>query len=222
MGIFDFLKKNKNIKNDNGLNETYYDDGKGVLAEKFYKKNGKLDGLYEFYRFKWIGKTDYHLELVGNYKNGQKEGIWKWYFSDEKTIKKVGKYKNGQKEGIWKEYFVNAEGELNLKSEYNYKEGKLNGISKYIFKGSFVLSTYQEKTELKKYKNGEIVYCKTYEFVKDDINEIIFGNLYYEWYRNGLVNYYENGELTKTIPPKITPEQLMKKYGLDADDFIYI
>jgi len=25
MGIFDFLKKNKNIENDNGLNETYYD-----------------------------------------------------------------------------------------------------------------------------------------------------------------------------------------------------
>ena len=27
MGIFDFFKKNKNIENDNGLNETYYYNG---------------------------------------------------------------------------------------------------------------------------------------------------------------------------------------------------
>jgi antitoxin component YwqK of YwqJK toxin-antitoxin module len=62
MGIFDFLKSNKNIENDNGLNEIYYDDGKGTIKERFYKKNGKRDGLCQHF-----------------YKNGQieMEEIWK-------------------------------------------------------------------------------------------------------------------------------------------------
>ena len=52
MGIFDFLKKNKNIENDNGLNEIYYDKGKGPLKERFHMKNpdgekGCIHGLYE-------------------------------------------------------------------------------------------------------------------------------------------------------------------------------
>ena len=46
MGLFDFLKKNKNIINDNGLNKIYYDNGKGSIKEKFSKINGELNGEY--------------------------------------------------------------------------------------------------------------------------------------------------------------------------------
>ncbi len=40
MGIFDFLKSNKNIENENGLNETYYENGK-MKTKKCWDKNGK-------------------------------------------------------------------------------------------------------------------------------------------------------------------------------------
>ena len=46
MGIFDFLKSNKNIITDNGTNYIYYDNGKGSIKEKFSKINGVLNGEY--------------------------------------------------------------------------------------------------------------------------------------------------------------------------------
>jgi hypothetical protein len=46
MGLFDFLKSNKNIITDNGTNYIYYDNGKGSIKEKFIKINGVLNGEY--------------------------------------------------------------------------------------------------------------------------------------------------------------------------------
>ena len=44
--LFDFLKSNKNIITDNGINFIYYDNGKGSIKEKFSKINGVLNGDY--------------------------------------------------------------------------------------------------------------------------------------------------------------------------------
>jgi hypothetical protein len=49
MGLFDFLKKNKNIITDNGTSYIYYDNGKSTIKEKFNKINGVLDGEYVEY-----------------------------------------------------------------------------------------------------------------------------------------------------------------------------
>jgi hypothetical protein len=49
MGLFDFLKSNKNIITDNGTNYIYYDNGKGSIKEKFSKINGVLNGEYVEY-----------------------------------------------------------------------------------------------------------------------------------------------------------------------------
>lgn len=46
MCLFDFLKKNKNIITENGLNKIYYDDGKGPIKEEFSKIKGLLNGEY--------------------------------------------------------------------------------------------------------------------------------------------------------------------------------
>ena len=46
MGLFGFLKKNKNIITDNGTNYIYFDNGKGPIMEKFIKINGVLNGDY--------------------------------------------------------------------------------------------------------------------------------------------------------------------------------
>jgi hypothetical protein len=76
MGIFDLFKRNKNIENENGLNEIYYDQpfqigrtviffnkGTGPLKSRFHKKNptgrkGWINGLHE----SW-------------YKNGQLQSV---------------------------------------------------------------------------------------------------------------------------------------------------
>ena len=49
MGIFNLFKRSKNIQNNDGLNQYYYDKGKGNLKLRFYKKNGKIDGLFEIF-----------------------------------------------------------------------------------------------------------------------------------------------------------------------------
>lgn len=61
MGIFDFLKSNKNIITDNGTNFIYKNDGKGKLKEYFIKVNGVLNG--EYLKYDESGKilsTDYY------------------------------------------------------------------------------------------------------------------------------------------------------------------
>ena len=61
MGLFDFLKSNKNIITDNGTNYIYENDGKGKLKEKFIKVNGVLHG--EYLKYDESGKilsTDYY------------------------------------------------------------------------------------------------------------------------------------------------------------------
>ena len=73
MGIFDFLKS-KNIKNDNGLNEIYYNYGRGAIKGIFFLKNGKMEG---------IGKEYYEsgqLKNEVNWSNGKLEGVCKIYF----------------------------------------------------------------------------------------------------------------------------------------------
>jgi hypothetical protein len=40
MGIFDFLKKNKNEDPKNGIRKTYYDNGKGPLQTEVNVING--------------------------------------------------------------------------------------------------------------------------------------------------------------------------------------
>jgi hypothetical protein len=49
MGLFDFLKSNKNMITDNGTNYIYYDNGTGSIKEKFSKINGVLNGEYVQY-----------------------------------------------------------------------------------------------------------------------------------------------------------------------------
>ena len=126
MGIFDFFKKNKNIENDNGLNETYYDNGSGELKERFTKKNGEREGLYQYFN-----------------KNGENINSFEYKYG-----KKVGEYKNGEKEGEWVELIENNRGEgislgkyekpkIKTQSTYwgysrvvNYQKGILNGECK--------------------------------------------------------------------------------------------
>jgi hypothetical protein len=48
MGIFTFFFGKNKLKNDKGLNETYFKKSK-IIKEKFYKKDGKRHGKYKSY-----------------------------------------------------------------------------------------------------------------------------------------------------------------------------
>jgi antitoxin component YwqK of YwqJK toxin-antitoxin module len=102
MGIFDFFKRNKNIYNDNGYNELYYDDGKGKLKRSFFLKNGTLHGKdFRYSKSKLDPRREYTWEngkcvtikiyfgvtLFSEYTNPRKDtnGNIKW---DEKQYLK--------------------------------------------------------------------------------------------------------------------------------------
>lgn len=79
MGLFDFFKKNKNISNDNGLNEEYFN---GNLRKRFHMKNGLLHGLYQYFvKGNILYEITYADDIEVSYKFYDNEG---WV---KKTIK---------------------------------------------------------------------------------------------------------------------------------------
>lgn len=129
------------------------------LAEENEKLTHKIQ---EQFRFKTGENKDTILTFSGSYVitnlastkrsegaflNGKKEGIWKfWYDNERKHIKEVSTWKNGAREGSTKTF---SEGEK-LKSFINYRSGLPDGMSyQYSESGQIVDSTF--------YKNGKIV-----------------------------------------------------------------
>ena len=74
------------------------------------------------------------LKINNTDKNGQKDGLLKYYYEDS-TLQSEGIYINYNKSGIWKEYWSNGK----LKYEINFIDG--------VPKGSY--KTYDEKGRLK-------------------------------------------------------------------------
>ena len=127
MGIFDFLKKNKNIVDENGLNEVYTNNGKGVLQARFYKKNGKLNGLYQTFAL----STEFHKVKLGQlrkeeiWKENKLEGLSKSFdWNGSGKLINEGYWKAGMKDGIWKYYY--AQGERVFKNANNAGEFKVH------------------------------------------------------------------------------------------------
>ena len=177
MGMFDFLKKNKNIKTENGLNLIHFNNGKGALMKRFYKKNGEKDGVYHSYY------ENGQLEEESNWKDGYSAG-WKKYYEngqlrsenikeEESTttnyyqsgeIRKVNRFdKDGNNFFEEKEYYENGKLKFEHKDMYRREDG--------IIKKGFAKSYYEsgelkcvsnfiggEEIGLSKcyYKNGEL------------------------------------------------------------------
>jgi len=155
MGIFDFLIKNKNIENENGLNEVYSNNGKGVLEKRFYKKNGKLNGFYE--EFSSIGFEQ--LEERTNYKNGKIHGRKEMYLSKNKMLGEtvpipnylfmVTNYENGNPTNYREVYNESGSGKIDLE----------NG-NRFWYSSKDILMTYDEillECKKNKQKNEEVI-----------------------------------------------------------------
>ena len=115
MGVFDFLK-NKNIHNDNGLNEIYYNYGRGSIKERFFQKNGKPEGIAKCY-YKSGG-----LETEGNMKNGvvQPFSVKFYYKSGQLKIESKG-YNDAELEGTHMYYYESGQ----IEREDYVKNGKI-------------------------------------------------------------------------------------------------
>ena len=76
----------------------YWYGGVAQLNHQTYN-NGIKNGPYKEWYFFVKEKI---LKLVGNYKDGKKDGLWTYYFEDEKW--KEGNYKDGKEDGLWTYY----------------------------------------------------------------------------------------------------------------------
>lgn len=86
-------------------------EGGGIEEYYVLKENRKVKhGTYVRY-LPPFGTRDYVLMEVGSYSNGEKQGVWEYYYSNgfQKSswnkLKEKGTYVNGKKNGLWTSYF---------------------------------------------------------------------------------------------------------------------
>lgn len=111
----------------------YWYGGVAQLNHQTYN-NGIKNGPYK----EWyvIGKEKI-LILLGNYKNGEKDGLWTYYSEDEKW--KEGNFMEGKEDGLW--IYYNNKG-------WKWKEETY--IDQYISKITHYYTTAQY------YRNGQV------------------------------------------------------------------
>ena len=197
MGIFDFFKKNKNIKNQNGLNEIYYKNGKGNIKEKYFLKDGLNDGLkIKFYE---SGEIDskrnyrgYYLTLRGTkYPHFHGEHV---YFYKNGQVKKEMMYLQGKQIGNERNYYKNGQ----LSWECYYSDNSLLGKYKSYYKNGQLYEerVYSKNTEKPKkvtrfYPDGIIVPENMYSIFtqkefEDEFRTFINGKLEDDYYVNNI------------------------------------
>ena len=140
VGIFDFFKKNKNIKNDNGINEIYFDDGKSEqLKLKYTNKESKYHGLYTEYFEN--GNKKKEIE----YSDGKVHGKLLRYNTEGSLIRELC-IENEKDTSIQKDYYSNGVIKLEIdsnKGEYKYFNKK--GLQKFILLFDFKEATIYKR-----------------------------------------------------------------------------
>ena len=158
---------------------TFNDDSNLVLNKS---DNTPISGVVEIY-------SGGQLAKIEKYKNGKKEGPWKFYNDWNGELYQEVNYKNGKQEGRWIRYNeggpYSEEYNGQLSEEYNYKNGKKEGLNK----------TYRSNGQLSKienYKNGELEGLASHYYSNNGQleKEINYKNgkkegLFIEYYRNG-------------------------------------
>lgn len=128
----------------------YYAFKGEVRKETNYDSKGNLNGQSVSYR--GIGE----IESLVYYKNGVRDSIWTWYYSNGK-VSRIEEYKNGKENNRQIEYYENG----NKKSEVTYKDGKKQGTSNRWYDNGQIqysciyLNDKMEGLEVKYNKNGQ-------------------------------------------------------------------
>ena len=94
------------------------------LLRKGSYKDGKKDGLWKFY---W---NNGQLENKGNYKDGNRDGLWEYYHENAQPWAK-GSYRDGKEDGLWECYEECYEKDGSVSEDYPkcYQNGKEVNLS---------------------------------------------------------------------------------------------
>ena len=140
----------------NGSYISYFPKSRGKLEiqEKGFFINGVLDGEYISYYPKRYSSDPIVLKLKTVYRNGIPIGPYRSYHENG-NLKEERSFKNELQDGITKKFSDKNQ----ILSEETYKDGKLNGVSKFYFykdpNGSFYSTGYKGKLSHEyTYKNG--------------------------------------------------------------------
>lgn len=154
-------ENNYNAGKLEGVNKTYYSDGKTIATVKNYK-NGVLEGkVFEYYEngnkkmeasYKegllngTLKKYSMAETLLSSaqYADGKLDGLYKEFFVTGKPKKEI-EYYNGLKEGFCKEYSSDGI----LKEQYNYSQDRLQGDSHIYYEDGSI-------NEIRKYKDDKL------------------------------------------------------------------
>ena len=130
-----------------------------------------------FQKFRYDGKLNYEC----SYNNGEKDGLYKEWYSNGNQKKVEGSYEDGEKNGLIREWYSSG----NQKFEGSYKDGEKNGLIREWY------SSGNQKFE-GSYKDGE----------KD--------GLFMEWDTEDVMNLhkYENGFKTPVLKDDLNQELL--------------
>ena len=105
---------------------TYWSQSGQKTEEINYDSNGVQDGAH----IKWFDeKNDQHKKFHVNYKNGEKDGSWHyWYTNGIDSVQ--SHYKNGEKNGHWVWWRKNGlkDKEVTIKMKKNMAFGQFGTI----------------------------------------------------------------------------------------------
>jgi len=98
--------------------ETYYDDTKTIVLERYYiDENFLRQSLYEaFYK-------DGKPYIKGTYKNGVCDGLFEW-FDENGKLKGRCTFKNDKRDGLFESFDENGK----LKGRCTFKNDKRDGL----------------------------------------------------------------------------------------------
>lgn len=106
-------------------------------SKKFYIKNGKIEGLFQFY-------TEKGPRITSTYVNGLEHGVSIYYNWDVPyQISSKINFVNGKRHGLSYEY----NDDKSLSGIYNFKNGRYHGIQKKFYKSGNL-------EKVTKYNNG--------------------------------------------------------------------
>ena len=142
-GMFSFAVKAQIVVSDKIIDTKLSDEGTEILSIS----NKNLNGEYKIYGY----NDDYELITI---KDGVKNGAMS-VFSYEDILKVKGHYVNGLADGEW--LFYNEKESGRISYSCTYKNGKLNGVSKFY---KHTANPIKEET----YLDGLLIESREYFF----------------------------------------------------------
>lgn len=160
--------------------------------EEYYvlKENKKLKhGTYVRY-LPPFGTRDYVILESGSYVNGEKQGVWQYFYSNAfqksswNKLKEKGAYVNGKKNGVWSSYYLDTVANISSAQSFGnkirmdsinlfieHKTNKLKQAGMYLNDkkvGEWVSFDYHNKlTQKYNFKTGKLLFESS---IKDSID----------------------------------------------------